>query len=128
MYVEAIRKARDMGIGYVADGARISQGFAIELPSMIKEFIKFFGEFSIQLLFPVLFLQSDWKLKNLLLSRGFIPKTFEPQCLIGAPINKVLDDEVQEAVVNYFKESILPRAKEIITDDSLKSNNEGLFL
>ncbi len=117
-----------MGIGYVADGARISQGFAIELPSMIKEFIKFFGEFSIQLLFPVLFLQSDWKLKNLLLSRGFIPKTFEPQCLIGAPINKVLDDEVQEAVVNYFKESILPRAKEIITDDSLKSNNEGLFL
>jgi len=78
MYVVTIMIARDRGISYVADGARSVQGFVIELPCMAQKFGDFFREYSIDLMFPVLSLESDWRLKNLLLLRGFVPKVIEP--------------------------------------------------
>lgn len=116
MYVLAAIKASQMGIGYIADGARQNQGFAIELPGMIKRFRDFFAEFSIEMLLPVWDLDSDWERKNLLLLRGFVPKTLEPQCLIGVPLpdGKAPDEEIQRAVKNYFDKIVLPRARRII--------------
>ena len=38
MYVWSIIKAKQMGIKYIADGARKDQGFVIELPGMIEKF------------------------------------------------------------------------------------------
>ena len=128
MYIWTIIKARQMGIKYIADGARKDQGFVIELPSMIDKFRNFFAEYGIKLLLPVWDLDSDWKRKNLLLLRGFVPKTLEPQCLIGVPLPKERppDEEIQKAVVNYFEKIILPRAREIIATQSRAILKEGI--
>jgi adenylyl- and sulfurtransferase ThiI len=44
MYIWSVIKARQMKIGYIADGARKDQGFVIELPCMIDRFRAFLGE------------------------------------------------------------------------------------
>jgi len=87
---------------------------------MIKRFRDFFAEYSIELLLPVWDLESDWERKNLLLLRGFVPKTIEPQCLIGVglPGGRIPDEEIQKAAENYFNKVILPRAKKIIATQS----------
>jgi hypothetical protein len=110
-------------------GARKDQGFVIELPNMIEKFRDFFAEYSIELLLPVWDLESDWERKNLLLLRGFIPKTLEPQCLIGVslPGGKTPDTEIQKAVESYFDKIVLPRAKKIIATQS-KAILEGGIL
>ncbi|XOB40911.1 MAG: hypothetical protein ACKKMW_02480 [Candidatus Nealsonbacteria bacterium] len=129
MYVWTIIKANQMGIKYIADGARKDQGFVIELPIMIKKFKDFLAEYSIELLLPVLNLDSNWERKNLLLLRGFTPKTLEPQCLIGAPLPKMPSKEIQTAVVNYFDKVVLPRAREIIkTQSKVILKKEGRVL
>jgi hypothetical protein len=129
MYIWAVIKAGQMGIKYIADGAHKDQGFVIELPNMIKKFRDFLAEYSIELLLPVWDLESDWERKNLLLLRGFIPKTLEPQCLIGVglPGGRTPDEEIQKAAENYFDKVILPRAKKIITTQS-KAILEGGIL
>jgi len=129
MYIWTIIKAKQMGIKYIADGARKDQGFVIELPNMIEKFRDFFAEYSIELLLPVWDLESDWERKNLLLLRGFIPKTLEPQCLIGVslPGGKTPDTEIQKAVESYFDKIVLPRAKKIIATQS-KAILEGGIL
>ena len=88
------------------------------------------AEYSIELLLPVWNLNSDWERKNLLLIRGFVPKTLEPQCLVGVslPNGKAPDEEVQGAVENYFDKIILPRAREIITTQSQALNQGGKML
>ena len=130
MYVWSIIKAKQMGIKYIADGAREDQGFVIELPGMIEKFKNFLAEYSIELLLPVWNLNSDWERKNLLLMRGFVPKTLEPQCLVGVslPDGKAPDKEVQGAVENYFDKVILPRARKIIATQSKALNKGGKML
>jgi len=119
MYVVAISLARQMKIGTIADGGRISQGFVIELPPMIKQYSHFFKCHKKKLIFPVLDLSSDWKRKNELLVKGFVPKTLEPQCLLGAPLpnEKTPDKEEQSAIVKYFKTEILPNANKMLANN-----------
>ena len=101
----------------------------IELPCMVDEFKRFFESFHIQLLFPVLELDSNWELKNLFLTKGFVPKTLEPQCLIrvSLPGEKIPDEEIQGAVVKFFKEIVEPRAKKLI-EGGLILDNQGKLL
>jgi len=116
MYTWTILKAQELGIKHVADGARKSHGFVIELPCMLERFREFFLEFGIELLFPVWDLESGWRLKNLFLTRGFVPKVIEPQCLLGTPLSGILDEEVQEATVSYFDQIVRPRAAKLISE------------
>lgn len=78
---------------------------------------------------PVWDLKSDWERKNLLLLRGFVPKTLEPQCLIGVPLpgGKAPDEEIQKAVVNYFDKVVLPRARKIIATQSKATLKGGIL-
>ncbi|MFA6896848.1 MAG: hypothetical protein WCQ96_01025 [Patescibacteria group bacterium] len=119
MYIWSIIKAKEKGINYIADGARKDQGFVIELPCMIEKFKELMSEFSIELLLPVWDLNSGWEQKNLLLRRGFIPKTLESQCLLGAPLpeDKQPEEEIQQAVARYFEKVILPRARNLISSE-----------
>jgi len=119
MYVWVIIKAKQMNVTVVADGARKSQGFVIELPCMTERFKSFFAEFGITLMFPVIDLESDLRLKNLLLARGFVPKVIEPQCLIGVPLpgGKEPEKDVQDAVLQYFNKVIVPKARELISNN-----------
>ena len=130
MYVWTIIKAKEMSIQKVADGARKSQGFVIELPCMLEQFQNFFKGFGLELLFPVSNLDNDWHLKNLLLTKGFVPKVIEPQCLIGAPLPSggELEEVIQRAVVTYFNDVIVPRARNIINDSDFKVAKKGELL
>lgn len=130
MYAYSIMKCQGMGINYIAEGAREDQVFAIEQPGMISRFREFLDRYSIELLLPVYDLNSDWHRKNLLLMRGFVPKTLEPQCLLGAPPStKKLAPEIQQAVEKCFDGYILPRAIKIIEEQNaiVKIFHEGLL-
>lgn len=116
MYIYCIIKAKQMGIKYIAAGTRKSEGFVVQLPIMINKFKKFLKQYSLELLTPIYDLNSKWELKNSLLQRGFVPKTLEPQCLLGVPLkdNKEPDKEIQKAVGKFFDKIILKRSDKII--------------
>lgn len=116
MYVWTIIRALQEDIRLVADGARKEQGFVIELPSFVSEIKQFFGEYGIELLLPVFELNSDQTRKNALLARGFVPKTLEPQCLLGVPLpsDGPLDEEIQNAVIKHFRRIVAPRSRLLI--------------
>jgi len=118
MYAWTTIKAQELGIAYVGDGARKIQGFVIELPIMIQAFKEFFKAFGIDFICPVLDMESDWYLKNSLLARGFLSKTWESQCLLGAPLpeGKTPDGDIQKGTLACFNEVILPKANQLIKD------------
>ncbi|MCB0739054.1 MAG: hypothetical protein KDC92_16210 [Bacteroidetes bacterium] len=130
MYVWAIIKAKQLGIKYLADGARQDQGFIVELPIYIEKLRGFLSNFELELLLPVFELDSDDKRKNQLLLRGFTPKTLEPQCLLGValPEGKQPEKDVQVASMNFFDKVIEPRAKTMINENILtKFDLSGQF-
>ena len=107
MYIASIIICQKMHIKYVADGARNSQLFAIEQDLLLERFKSFFEKYNIKIEFPLKDFKDDFELKNQLLIRGFVPKTIEPQCLLGMPIsNKDLTNEIIEStakiLINYF--------------------------
>ena len=115
MYIMSIIIAKQRNIKLVVDGARKSQLFAIEQEKLLERFKKFFRENSLELDFPIKDLVSDFELKNELLVRGFVPKTLEPQCLLGLPLNeKQIDDEIINATANVFDKLLKKKAQEII--------------
>ncbi len=97
MYVASIIICKQKNISIVVDGARISQLFVIEQEKMLNKFIEFFKKHNLTIDYPVKNIDSDWNLKNELLIRGIIPKTIEPQCLLGCPISK---DNINEELIN----------------------------
>lgn len=121
MYAWAIMFCRAAGIRYIAEGARKCQNWPIMQPSMIERFRGLLSAYSLQLLLPVHDVASDWQLKNQLLMRRIVPKTWEPQCLIGVPLpNGALPSrKVQEAVETFFDKEILPRTHDLIGSGQL---------
>ncbi|MFI3260169.1 MAG: hypothetical protein R3Y13_00420 [bacterium] len=112
MYVASIILCNQKNIKLIADGARKSQVFAIEQDILINNFKIFFRENDIKVEYPLLNIESDFDIKNEILARGFVPKTLEPQCLIGIPVHtgKLEDDEIiaTSKIFNlYIKEKAL---------------------
>jgi len=128
MYIWCAIKAKKINVSCIADGARKIQGFVIELPIMVNVFEKFFKNLNIEFICPILNLKSDWTLKNMLLARGFVPKTSEGQCLLGAPlIDGNPDKDVQKAVLACFQKLVLPKAKKLINNNfSIEAQGEYL--
>ena len=93
MYIETIILCKQLGISVVADGARISQKFAIEQEEMLQLFVLLFKEYNIDMLFPVKDLEDDFQEKN------------EAQCLLGMPLEKdfINNDELM-ATIRVYKE------------------------
>jgi len=127
MYLYSIVICRRLGINKVSDGARYSQGFAIELAPMIDRFKRLFMEYQIELILPVIDLDSDWQKKNELLLRGFVPKVSEPQCLCGVPLDNKLANEIIQGVVSFYDKEVLSRCKNLIDtiELSLEFNTES---
>lgn len=115
MYVESIIICKQLGIDYVADGARISQLFAIEQDKILNLFIQLFKSYGIDLLLPVKNLKDDFQEKNEFLIRGIIPKVSESQCLLGMPLNSdVVDEEILSAVEKIYETLLLPKIDSLI--------------
>lgn len=115
MYVASIILSKQHNIKEVVDGARNCQIFAIEQKEMLDEYRKLFHKYGIDIKYPLENLEDDWNLKNELLMRGIIPKTIEPQCLLGCPLSKNdVDKEVIEAVVNVYQNYLLEKVEKCI--------------
>lgn len=119
MYVASIIICKHKNIKVVVDGARISQLFVIEQEKMLNKFTEFFKENNLILDYPVKNIDSDWDLKNELLIRGFIPKTIEPQCLLGCPISKDdVDDDLINSISNVYDKYLKEKAIKTIDNYS----------
>lgn len=115
MYVMSIIIARKNNIDIIVDGARNSQHFAIEQNELLERFNKFFEEYELNIEYPLKDLEDDFELKNQILVRGFVPKTLEPQCLLGMPLDKnKIDKEIINATINILEKLLKNKAKEMI--------------
>ncbi len=115
MYLYSIAVCRSLGIDKVSDGARYVQKFAIETKCMLERFKRLFEKYQIELILPVINLESDWQRKNELLVREFVPKMLEPQCLLGSPLeNGVLGEEMIEAVASFYDKEIVDKCDKLI--------------
>ncbi len=116
MYLYSIVFCNYLGIKKISDGARPSQGFVVELPSMLERYEKLLSKYEIELLLPVQYIDSDWTVKNELLLRGIVPKTLEPQCLIGVPLpnGKKPDEDIIQGTLKFFDEEMYPKCYELL--------------
>ncbi len=97
--------------------ARKSQLFAIEQVEMLKEFASLFLKYDLTINYPLKDLENDWDLKNELLMRGIIPKTIEPQCLLGCPLKKDnIDNDLIKAIVKVYHNYLLEKIEKCIND------------
>lgn len=119
MYIASIIICKQKCIDVVVDGARTCQLFAIEQEKLLNKFIKLFEKYNIKIDYPVKDIDSDWYLKNALLLRGIIPKTIEPQCLLGCPIiNKEIDKDLLNSISSVYDKYMLERIIKLIDDYS----------
>ncbi len=117
MYAMSIIFCKQLGIKLVIDGARKSQLFAIEQVEMLKEFASLFLKYDLTINYPLKDLENDWDLKNELLMRGIIPKTIEPQCLLGCPLKKDnIDNDLIKAIVKVYHNYLLEKIEKCIND------------
>lgn len=115
MYVMSIILCNKMNMKLVVDGARNNQLFAIEQDLLLTRFKAFFAKYHIKIDFPLKNFKDNFELKNQLLIRGFIPKTLEPQCLLGMPISKKdITTEIIESSAKVFDKLLLKKANELV--------------
>lgn len=115
MYIYSIAICKYLSIVKVADGARYSQGFGIEREPMLNRFKGLFKKYNIEIILPVVDLDSDWKRKNELMMYGYTPKVYEPQCLLGVPIeNEGLSEDVISGLITFYDTEILPKCDSLI--------------
>lgn len=114
MYLESIAYCKTHKIRYLAEGARESQKFFVELPEMVERYRELTSKNGIDLLLPVYDLVSDWDRKLELADRGFIPKTLEPQCWIGCPLGEELSREEIDSLAAFYDASMRPNLQSFI--------------
>ncbi len=127
MYTMAIILARQMKIKRIAEGARYSQGFVVQLPEFFNVLNEILNTYGLELVLPVYNIEDDQLLKSYLLMRGFIPKSYEMQCLLGIPLPKTRcsntdrcpPPEEVEAALRYLKKIITPKLKIIVSQNPL---------
>ena len=125
MYIQTIIICKQLNINLVADGARVSQKFAIEQQEMLDLFKVLFKKYNIEILFPVKDLKSDFQEKNELLIRGIIPKGNETQCLLGMPLeNDLRDKEMEDAVKKVYEELLFKKIDLLINRYKIVSLEE----
>lgn len=116
MYVECIAYCKIHKISYIAEGARKSQRFFVELPEMVRRYTELVEENGLHLVLPVYDLMDDWERKLRLAERGYIPKTSEPQCWIGCPLREELSPAEIDSLAAYYDDEIKPKLQGLIDE------------
>ncbi len=114
MYLESIVYCRIHKIAHIAEGARESQKFFVELPEMVERYKKLTEQNGIELILPVYDLKEDWERKLELADRGYVPKTSEPQCWLGSPLRGELSLDEIRSLAAYYDEEIEGKLQKII--------------
>lgn len=108
MYVAGLAYCKTHGITTIADGARESQGFFVELPIMKTHYENLALSYGVKVITPVYDLVDDQERKNEITRAGLIPKTMELQCWIGRAMYKPLSTREQSPLEHYFLREIEP--------------------
>lgn len=111
MYIYSLQVCKEQKITAIAEGARKSQGFVVELDGMTERYKYLLEQYGVELLLPVYDLDSDWDRKNELLWRKYKPKTDEAQCLLGVPIDRPISQNIIDGIHAFYDKAILPRIK-----------------
>lgn len=115
MYIKAIAECLQRNIPYLAEGARESQGYPEQRPSIVERYKKLCKEFSIELLLPVWEVKSKGEIKEELIAFGLIPKTIEPFCVFAMPLYDYQTKEKNiKEMERIFGELIFPEVGSII--------------
>lgn len=116
MYLYSIILCKMLDIKYMAEGARKSQSFVIELEPMLQKFRELLKEYDIELYTPVFDIVDDKEVDQELSLYNFYHGGLEPQCLLGVPINNKypIDEEVIKATIKFYEKEIQPNAFDII--------------
>lgn len=114
MYIMSIIICKQNKINLVIDGARRCQLFLVEQDIMIQEFKKLFNYYCLEIDFPLLDEEDDFKIKNMLLANGFVPKMNESQCLLGIPIKNKLSNDIIEGCLNVYKKELYPKIDDMV--------------
>ncbi len=114
MYLHSIAFCKVYGIDYLSEGAREQQGFFVELPEMKQRYESLCKNYNLNLIMPVYDLESDVQRKLELAEWGFLPKSYEPQCWIGCPMEQSLSNDQLQSLTRYYDKAILPVLNDII--------------
>lgn len=126
MYIFSILLCKQLKIKKVAEGARKSQLFAIEQPEMLEEYRKLLSHFAIELLLPVLDLESDKEREEMLLIRQIMAKVEESQCWLGIPMRNPLTFLEIQDVTNFFNQELLGPTLHLIKEsEKIPLNHRG---
>lgn len=123
MYWYAAMIALEKGISIIAEGARKSQQFAIEQPSMMKEYENFLSRHGLTLLTPVYDLADDYERICHLEQFQLKPIAYEGKCLLGHWLEEEypVDEEIINGTVKIFQETILPEMNRLVDSDIEKN-------
>lgn len=102
MYHMAINYCHMVHVNMIAEGARANQRFIIVYPQMRERYERLAAQNGIGLLWPVYDVKSDWERKLELAGRGFVPKTFEPQCWLGCPLGSELTSNEVDSLIRFY--------------------------
>lgn len=108
MYISAIAYCKSHNIKTLAEGARISQGFIVEIPEMVSIYKEICSEHGISLELPVLNIASDEDRALELVENNFVPRVFEPQCNLGIPLKKLMGKDEIADTIKYFNDAMRP--------------------
>lgn len=102
MYTYSVALARKMNIKYIAEGARLSQLFAIEQEELLNEFRVLCNKYNIELLTPVIEVVDDYEKEIEIAMWDLNLCAYEAKCLLGYPMNRKLTIEEIDDIKNLY--------------------------
>lgn len=122
MYVVGIAVSKELGIKYIAEGARKTQMFAIEQKELLDGYRSVLERYDMDLMLPVFECESDYEVENELLriSYHFYDRVhdgtthYEAKCWLGNPMDRTLTQEEIEGYSQLFECELEPRMVEDI--------------
>lgn len=129
MYIFSVLVCQRENIDTVVDGARRSQGFGLERDAMLEKFRDFFREYGIELLTPVVDLETDEMREIAVMIRGMSATPNDAKCFLGVPIS-FEDEEImlrrdQEAV-NIWENNLKAKCHKLVKcSENIMLDNRG---
>lgn len=120
MYCYSAMIAENSDIKYIAEGARKSQLFAIEQPTMIERYKKFLNRYGLELLTPVYDLTDDLHKENVLLQAGIWDCSCESKCMLGYPLKEELSESIIKGIENIYDKVIEPEMDRLMNRETEK--------
>lgn len=126
MYCYSAIITENSDIKYIAEGARKSQLFAIEQPSMIKRYKNFLNRYGLELLTPVYDLTDDLYQENVLYQVGIWNCSCESKCMLGYPLKKELSENTIIGIENIYDKIIEPEMNNLMNKETEKKAIKSL--